>query len=86
MTLLQADRKVKPLPANLQKQIADKIEAKNQRRQSARPRRRKRKRPVKKAEMRRKTKAILRLSRKQEINKGCYPHLLSLRNGIKIEY
>ena len=30
VTLLQADRKVKPLPANLQKQIADKIEAKNQ--------------------------------------------------------
>ena len=30
MTLLQADRKVKPLPANLQKLIADKIEAKNQ--------------------------------------------------------
>ncbi len=27
---LQADRKVKPLPANLQKQISDKIEAKNQ--------------------------------------------------------
>ena len=30
VTLLQANQKVKPLPANLQKQIADKIEAKNQ--------------------------------------------------------
>ena len=34
VTLLEADQKVKPLPANLQKQIADKIEAKNQAQQS----------------------------------------------------
>ena len=29
MTLLQAEEKVKPMPADIQKQIADKIEAKN---------------------------------------------------------
>ena len=35
VTLLQADRKVKPLPANLQKQIADKIEAEMRRKTKA---------------------------------------------------
>lgn len=30
MTLLAAEQKISPLPANIQKQIADKIEAKNQ--------------------------------------------------------
>lgn len=34
VTLLEADGKVKPLPADLQKKIADKIEAKNQAQQS----------------------------------------------------
>ena len=34
VTLLEADQKIKPLPANLQKQIADKIEAKNQAQQN----------------------------------------------------
>lgn len=59
VTLLQADRKVKPLPANLQSRSPIRLRRRTRRRQSARLRRRKRKRPVKKAEMRRKTKAIL---------------------------